>query len=70
MARLTISRSTGERLRIRTADGDIWITVRTFDNRPGRVKLTVETPRRITISREELLPDDEAYLNVCNRLEQ
>lgn len=54
---LRLTRNTGERIRIRTPAGDIWVSVETA--RRGQVGLGIDAPRSMEIDREELIKDDD-----------
>lgn len=58
---LILARKTGERIRIRVADADVWVQVTEVTG--GRVRLGIEAPASAHIVREELLPFADQFAN-------
>lgn len=51
---LVLSRKVGERILLQVGETRIWITVVAKDR--GKMRIGVEAPREVTITREELSP--------------
>jgi carbon storage regulator CsrA len=50
---LNLKRKERERIRLRTADGEVWIEV--LEIYPGFVRLGVDAPQSVRIEREEII---------------
>lgn len=55
---LVLSRELGQRIRI---GNDVWITVIDIDRK--KIRLGIEAPKSISVSREEILPEAEQRHN-------
>ena len=55
---LVLARRLGERIKIETRDGPIWIALVSIDR--GKVKIGIDAPQEMKIYREEVLPRTDA----------
>lgn len=55
---LMLSRKEGQRIRLLTSDGPIWITVARINR--GQTTIGIEAPESVVIAREELIEDEAA----------
>jgi carbon storage regulator CsrA len=58
---LALTRKTGERVRIRVGDADVWVVVCGGSVSGGYLRLAFDAPREVEIAREELLPEGERW---------
>lgn len=55
---LMLSRREGQRIRLMTSDGPIWITVARINR--GQTTIGIEAPESVPVAREELFEDEAA----------
>jgi sRNA-binding carbon storage regulator CsrA len=59
MPHLVVTRKPGQRIRLMTASGPIWVTVEMI--RGDKARIGIEAERSVGLMREELLAPDEQY---------